>query len=187
MVLGPDFSAIPSLLKEQYQFTIILYKPHMSSKKLCASSLQDLAAVRVVRVLTLDDQGNRCPTKETAAILTLHTEKHQAPAYWVRPDHFLPERWLADRGDEIRPMREAFRAFEIGPRICVAQGYMVTELPVILVSIARQFDFRTTCDERDRLHFRQGLRTYRCERVYQTEEGAAHPMEHPCRVSIRET
>ena len=37
-------------------------------------------------------------------------------------------------------MKEAFRAFEIGPRICVAQGYVVTDLQVILVCIARQCD-----------------------------------------------
>ena len=112
---------------------------------------------------------------------------HRAPAYWARPDDFLPERWLAECSDELRTMKEAYRAFEIGPRNCVAQGFVMTELRVIMACLVRQFDFKPTYNEWDRLHPRQGLRTYRGERVYQTEEGAAHPAEHyPCRVSIRE-
>ena len=110
---------------------------------------------------------------------------HRAPAYWVRPDDFLSERWLAECSDELRPMKEAYRALEIGPRNCVAQGFVMTELRVIMACIVRQFDFKPAYDEWDRLHPRQGLRTYRGERVYQTEEGAAHPVEHySCRVAI---
>ena len=64
----------------------------------------------------------------------------------------------------------------------------MTELRVIMACIVRQFDFQPAYDEWDRLHPRPGLRIYRGERVYQTEEGAAHPVEHyPCRVAMRET
>lgn len=65
---------------------------------------------------------------------------------------------------------------------------MVTELRVTMACIIRQFDFIPSYEEWDRLHPGPGLRTYRGEPVYQTEGGAAHPVEHyPFRVSIRET
>ena len=131
----------------------------------------------------MDDQGNRCPTKDTAAIFTFHNEMHRAPAYWVRPDHFLPERWLADCYDGVQLVKEAFRAFEVGPRNCVAQGLIMTELQVMLACLARQFDLTPAYAERDRPRPGQGLRIYRGERVCHPEEGAARPVEHyPCRV-----
>ena len=66
----------------------------------------------------------------------------------------------------------------------------MTELRVILASIVRDFDFKPAYDEWDKLHSGEGkgVKTYRGERVYQIEEGAAHPVEHyPCRVSLRKT
>ena len=188
-LLGPDLSAVPSLLKQQSHLTNhLVYTTAVIKEALRLFPPGGCSRQGSPSVDLIDDQGNPCPTRDTAAVFTIHTEMHRAPAYWVRPDDFLPERWLTECSDELRPMKEAYRAFEIGPRNCVAQGFVMTELRVILACLVRQFDFKPAYDEWDRLHPRPGLRTYRGERVYQTEEGAAHPVEHyPCRVSIRET
>ncbi len=186
-VLGQDLSAVPSLLKEQAHLTNhLVYTTAVIKEALRLFAPGGCSRAGSPIVDLIDDQGNRCPTKDTAAVLTVHTEMHRAPAYWNRPDDFLPERWLADCSAELQPMKEAYRAFEIGPRNCVAQGFVMTELRVTIACIVQQFDFSPAYDEWDRLHPGQGLRTYRGERVYQTEEGAAHPVNHyPCRVSVR--
>ena len=57
-------------------------------------------------------------------------------------------------------MKEAFRAFEVGPRNCVAQGLVMTELQVILACLARQSDLTPDYVEWDRPHPGQGLRAY---------------------------
>lgn len=186
-VLGPDLSAVPSLLKEQAHLTNhLVYTTAVIKEALRLFPPGACSRAGSPSVDLIDDQGNLCPTKDTAAVFTIHTEMHRAPAYWYRPDDFLPERWLTECSAELQPMKEAYRAFEIGPRNCVAQGFVMTELRVIMACIIRPFDFTPAYDEWDILHPRQGLQTYRGERVYQIEEGAAHPVEHyPCRVSIR--
>ena len=85
---------------------------------------------------------------------------HRAPAYWKQPDEFLPERWLGEPGQPLYPVTGAYRAFEIGPRNCVAQGFVMTELRVILAFVVRQFDFQPAYDEWDKLHPSKSLRKY---------------------------
>ena len=54
--------------------------------------------------------------------------------------------------------------------------------------VMRQFEFKPAYEEWDHLHPSAGLRAYRGERVYQIEEGAAHPVDkYPCRVYERAT
>ena len=133
----------------------------------------------------VDDQGNHCPT-DHAMVWILHVETHRSPQYWSRPEEFLPERWLVEADDDLYPMKGAWRAFEHGPRNCMAQGLVMMELRVVLVLIAREFEFQPSYAEWDRLHPRKGLKTWRGERVYQIEEAAAHPVEqYPCRVALR--
>lgn len=86
---------------------------------------------------------------------------------------------------KISPIKNSFRAFEIRPRNCVAQNFVMTELKIILVCVVRLFDFQPAFEKWDRLYPSKGLQTYRGERMYQIEEGAAHPVDqHPCRVSV---
>ena len=63
----------------------------------------------------------------------------------------------------------------------------MVELSVVLVTVAREFDFRDCYAEWDALNSgKKGRKTYRGERAYQVEEGAAHPADgYPCRVSMR--
>jgi hypothetical protein len=62
----------------------------------------------------------------------------------------------------------------------------MTEMRVVLAMVVRQFDIKPAYEEWDRLHPSKGLRTYREDRAYQIEEGAAHPVDkYPCRVHER--
>jgi cytochrome P450 len=186
-LLGTDLTAVPTLLKEHPHLTNSLpYTTAVIKETLRLFPPGGCARAGKPHVDLVDDQGHICPT-EHAFLLTVHPELHRAPAYWIRPDEFLPERWLAEPGHELYPMKGAYRPFEVGPRNCFAQGYTMTELRVALACMMRQFDFTPAYDEWDRMHPIKGLRTYRGERVYQIDQGSRHPADHyPCRVSFRE-
>ena len=185
-ILGKDLLTLHSLLRTQPHLVNDLpYTTAVIKESLRLFPPGGCSRAAKPGVVLIDDNGNRCPTEGAAAVFTIHTEMHRAPAYWEKSDEFIPERWLVEPGHELYPVTGAYRAFEIGPRNCVAQGFVMTELRVILACVVRQFDFQPAYDEWDRLHPSKSIRKYRGERAYQIEEGAAHPVEHyPCRVSI---
>jgi hypothetical protein len=83
-------------------------------------------------------------------------------------------------------MKGAWRPFENGPRNCIAQGLVMTELCVFLACTIREFDVADAYNEWDAVNKRSGLLEYRGDRAYQIEEAAAHPATHyPCRVNVR--
>ena len=185
-IFGKNITAISSILEKQphlinnLPYTTAVIKEVLRLFDPASCSRQGNPNVNIT-----DDQGNTCPTDE-AMVWIVHVEMHRSPKYWKRPEEFLPERWLVEPGHELYPIKGSWRPFEHGPRNCVAQGLVMTELRVVLASIVRQFDFKPAYDEWDELNPRKGAKTYRGERVYQMEEGAAHPVEHyPCRVSAR--
>jgi cytochrome P450 len=133
-------------------------------------------------VSVTDDAGNSLPTDD-AILWILHVEMHHSPSYWVRPDEFLPERWLVPSGHELHPQPGAWRPFELGPRNCIGQALVLIEFRVILACLVREFDIAPAYDELDERCPRKGLKLLRGERAYQIETGAAHPVDgYPCRV-----
>ena len=186
MVFGNDSAAVPSMLGNQphlvnnLSYTSAVIKEVLRLFPPAGSSRQGKSGVSLT-----DDQGNICPTNDTVVWMN-HVEMHRAQKYWKRPEEFLPERWLVEPGHELYPMKGAWRAFEYGPRNCIAQNLVMTELCVVLACLIRQIEVKPAYDEWDVLHPRKGLKTYRGERVYQMEEAAAHPIEHyPCHVLLR--
>ena len=188
-LLGEDPSKTSTLLEEHpnllnnLAYTTAVIKEVLRLFPPAASSRQAKPGTSIY-----DDLGNVCPTDDVIMIWTVHVELHRAPRYWKRPNDFLPERWLVEPTHELFPVKDAWRAFEYGPRNCIAQSIVMTELKIILACVAREFDFRPAYDEWDRLHPWKGTKSYRGERAYQMEEAAAHPVEHyPCRVLLRES
>ena len=189
-VLGHELTYLSSHLKSQphlinnlpYTTAVIKEALRLFPPGGCSRAGQSTVTLR-------SDSGKECPTDNVVAVFTIHSELQRSPVYWNQPDLFLPERWLVKPGHDLYPVKGAYRAFEIGPRNCVAQAFVMTELKVVLACVVRQFDFSPAYEEFDRLKTpkRQAkVRTYRGERAYQIEEGAAHPSEHyPCRVAIR--
>ncbi|KAL8835179.1 MAG: hypothetical protein Q9170_003425 [Blastenia crenularia] len=191
-VLGAELADVLSLLKSKpnivnnlpYTTAVIKEALRLFPPGGCSRAGQATVSLR-------SDSGKQCPTDHVAAVFTIHSELQRSPVYWKRPDEFLPDRWLVKPDHELYPVKGAYRAFEIGPRNCVAQAFVMTELKVILACLVRQFDFLPAYEEFDRLNPQKGKKevkkTYRGERAYQVEEGAAHPADHyPCRVAVRE-
>lgn len=187
-ILGKDTTKASDLLEKNPQllndlpYTTAVIKEVLRLFPPAASSRQGKPGASIH-----DDHGTVCPTDDVIMIWTIHVELHRSPKYWKRPDDFVPERWLVGPTDELFPAKDAWRAFEYGPRNCIAQGIVMTELKIILACIVREFDFKHAYDEWDRLHPSKGNKIHRGDRAYQMEEAAAHPVEHyPCRVSVRE-
>lgn len=185
-VFGPDPLATPSQLEKNphminaLPYTLAVIKETLRMFPPAAGIRQGKRGVSIS-----DDKGNICPTDETM-LLTVHVELHRSKQNWVRPDEFLPERWLVEPGHQLYPLKGAWRPFEHGPRNCVAQSLVLTELRIVLACVVRRFNIQPAYEEWDALHPRKGLKEFRGERVYQIEEGAAHPVEkYPCRVSFR--
>ena len=190
-IFSTDLLALPALLKTQpYVINDLPYTTAVIKEALRLFPPGGCSRAGQPSVALISDSGKECPTEKVAAVFTIHSELQRSPAYWKQPDAFLPERWLVEPDHELYPLKGAYRAFEIGPRNCVAQGFVMAELKVILACLIRQFDFSPAYEEFDLLKKPKEviqLRKYRGERAYQIEEGAAHPVEHyPCRVTLRQ-
>jgi cytochrome P450 len=184
-VFGKDRDAVSALIAAQphltnnLPYTIAVIKETLRLFPPAGTSRQGVVGENVV-----NDVGQVCPTDE-AMIWIPHIPIHKSPKYWVRPEEFIPERWLVEPGHELYPVKGAWRAFEHGGRNCMAQGLVMMELRVVLAIIVRQFDFKPAYDEWDLLYPGNGG-SYRGERLYLMEGGSSHPVEHyPCRVSVR--
>ena len=185
-VLGKDLTEASTLLQQDPKllnnipYTTAVIKEVLRLFPPAASSRQGKPGTSIY-----DDFGTACPTDDVIMIWTIHAELHRAPKYWKRAEEFLPERWLVEPTHELAPVKDAWRAFEYGPRNCIAHAIVMTELKIILACTVREFDFAPAYDEWDRLHPSAGNKIYRGDRAYQMEEAAAHPVEHyPCRVFL---
>lgn len=135
----------------------------------------------------IDEEGNHYPTGN-CMVYIIHLMIHRSPEYWVRPEEFIPERWLVGPEDPLYPsVKGAWRPFEYGPRNCLGQLSVMLEVKTVLALTVREFDIIPAYEEFDKLHPRKGIRNADGERVYQIDEGAAHPADHfPCRVFLRD-
>ncbi|KAI1738018.1 cytochrome P450 [Xylaria scruposa] len=135
----------------------------------------------------IDEEGQRYPT-EGCHIWTLSLAMHHHPAVFLKPDEFIPERWLVDAEDPLHPAKGSWRAFEWGQRNCIGQTLALMELKVALVMTARMFDITPAYDEWDTHHPKGGIRMVEGNRAYQSEMGGggAHPSDgFPVRVNLR--
>ncbi|KAF2114036.1 sterigmatocystin biosynthesis P450 monooxygenase StcS [Lophiotrema nucula] len=137
-------------------------------------------------VVVYNDAGFPMMT-EDAIISMPHTEVHVSPKHWVRPLDFLPERWLVPADHELHPVPGAYLPFGSGPRNCIAQSLILTEMRVVLALLIRTFDVSPAYDEYDKKYPDKGIKTVRGERAYLIERGASHPTaQYPCRIRLAE-
>ena len=92
------------------------------------------------------------------------------------PERFYPERHLvADPADPYFVRRNAWRAFEKGPRNCIGEPMALIQLKVIMVLTLRRYDFLES--------YPAGTPTVNGEKMYQTLHVTAKPsLGMPCRV-----
>jgi cytochrome P450 len=184
-VFGPNPTAAASMLTDQphlvsrLSYTLAVIKETMRMFPPAGATRAGKSGISV-----RDDLGHQCPT-DRAMLLIIHVETHVSPKYWSHADRFLPDRWLVPPNHDLYPRPGAWRPFEHGPRNCIAQSLVMTELRVILACLVRSFDVEPAYDEWDLKHPSGEILRYRGNRAYQIEEGAAHPaVRYPCRIRL---
>ncbi|KAJ1324741.1 sterigmatocystin biosynthesis cytochrome P450 monooxygenase [Microdochium nivale] len=88
----------------------------------------------------------------------------RSPQYWPRPTEFLPERWLASKGDPLyiggdgggggageHHHHHHVRLFGTGPRQCIGKELAMHELKLTAAMVMRRFDVREAWEEWDQL------------------------------------
>ena len=185
-VLGTDPSGAASIISaspktlNQLVYTTAVIKESMRLFPPASGARQGVDGVDI-----MDDESSRYPTSNTM-VWILHQPIHRNPKYWPKPDEFIPDRWLVEPNDSLYPTKWAWRPFEFGPRNCIGQNLVMSELKVILALIAREFDIKDAYEEFDKLNSPKGIVAVNGERAYQIEKGGAHPADYlPCRVFLR--
>jgi cytochrome P450 len=131
-------------------------------------------------------------------VILVHQPIHTNPRVWVKPNEFIPERFLVGPEHELYPPEGAYRPFDIGPRRCIGQELALTEVRIVLVLTARSFEFRAAYSEDDQLRaknagiwqrltrglFKPEVNTVHGDRVFQTETAGRPSDGYPCRVDI---
>ena len=189
-ILGDD----PSLAAETISQTPHLLNKMPYTTAVIKESMRLFPAASTTRTgepsFTIDDPktGLKYPAEPGTLIWLISHACHHDPAIWPRSDEFLPERWLANEGDELQVPRGAWRPFEHGPRACIGKELSMLELKIIVCLIARSFDISAVYEELDSQEGRRGqgskIKSVGGERAYQVGKG--EPSEFlPCRVKIR--
>ena len=185
-VLGPNIIALP---------TNIISNPHILNElpitlAVIKETLRLFPPAATARAgqpdffLSSSRTNARFPT-DKFLVWGNHQALHSNPRYWVRPDEFLPERWLVSEGDPLYPVKDAWRPFEKGPRSCIGQELAITELKIILALTVRELKIEDAYEEWDlRMGTAERERAgVNGERAYQFIRSGGHPSEfYPCRV-----
>ncbi len=79
--------------------------------------------------------------KRGALVIVAPWVLHRHKAYWRDPDVFDPDRFAADREQDMTV--NAYIPFGIGPRICAGAAFASIEAVLIIASLVRAFDFET--------------------------------------------
>ncbi|ORX96169.1 cytochrome P450 monooxygenase-like protein [Clohesyomyces aquaticus] len=178
-VLGLDHNKAAAVLSEnpallnRLPYTLAVIKETLRLFPVVSSPRGGLGSFTLT-----DSKGQLFPT-EGCLVWAVHHGLHHNPLWWPRVDEFLPERFLPDqdRPEELRPLKNAWRPFEIGPRACIGTELAMTELKIVLAMTARAFDLAEAFSEWDQVHKPKGVKTVDGERAYQTQLGSAHPVD----------
>ena len=83
-----------------------------------------------------DDEirGKKIPAGSLMLIVPWLIQRHTK--LWKNPDHFIPERFMP--GAE-KPKKFSYIPFSIGPRVCIAKNFGVTESVLAIAIIAQKF------------------------------------------------
>lgn len=168
-VLGSDASESASLIisdpfvLNQLPYTIAIIKEVLRMYPAVSSTRAGEPDFSVI-----DDAGHHYPTNDFLVWANPQII-HRDPTYWMRPDEFLPERWLVSPGDPLYPVKGAWRPFEHGPRNCIGQELAMIEMKVILVMTVRKFELTLAYEKLDNSSKRRGIKTVHGERGYQVQ------------------
>jgi len=92
------------------------------------------------REATADDTIRKRHIPAGSIILVVPWLLHRHKAYWDKPDHFIPERFLDDA--PVKPDKFTYIPFSVGPRVCIAKYFGTVETTLCLAILARHFRLR---------------------------------------------
>ncbi|KFY99948.1 hypothetical protein V498_00399 [Pseudogymnoascus sp. VKM F-4517 (FW-2822)] len=115
--------------------------------------------------------GIQYPTYD-CLIQTTPAMTHIHPDLWPRPTDFIPNRFLVPNNHALYPVKNAWRAFELGNTRCIGQELAMLELKLALVFTVRELDFDINYELWDKMQKREtsgaapetvnGERAYSC-------------------------
>jgi cytochrome P450 len=62
---------------------------------------------------------------------------HRHPDFWEKPEHFYPDHFSEELS--VKRPRHAYIPFGSGPRTCLGNNFAMTEMPLILATIAQRY------------------------------------------------
>lgn len=183
-LLGPTLESKSSRIQEkphllnQLPYTTAVLKETMRLYPV-ASSLRGGEPGFCVR----DPEGRSLPT-DGFLVWAVSQPLHRDPNYWVRPETFIPDRWLVGPEDPLYPIKGAWRPFEYGPRNCIGQELAMMELKIAMVFVLHRFDVEVAYAQFD-LEKPKNPNTVSGERAYQlTLAGPSDGL--PCKVKPKQ-
>ena len=173
-IFGPDPSEVPlRISQDPYLLNKLSY-----TTAIIKESMRLFPAASTTRSgepsFTISDHcdGLYYPADSSMLIWLVSHACHRDPVLWPCADEYLPERWLANEGEDLCPKQGAWRPFEHGPRACIGKELSMLELKIVLCLVSRRFEVRVAYEELDAKERKVGkVRTVGGERAYQVGKG----------------
>ncbi|RYP29322.1 hypothetical protein DL767_006783 [Monosporascus sp. MG133] len=131
-------------------------------------------------------EGVTYPT-EDALIQTNPTVVHLRSDLWPRATEFLPERFLVAEDHPLRPVKNAWRAFELGHTRCIGEELAMMEMKLALVLTVRELEFGFDWEGWHKQQKRTTLPdTVDGDHIYRVGDGVGYVKDYlPTRVRLR--
>jgi cytochrome P450 len=91
----------------------------------------------LAREVRADDTIRDKPIPAGSVMLIVPWLLHRHSEYWDKPDHFIPERFLADA--PVKPNPFVYLPFSVGARECLAKQFATVQMTLCLALLAKQF------------------------------------------------
>ncbi|KAI0179475.1 cytochrome P450 [Hypoxylon sp. FL1284] len=139
-VLGPDVKLAAHVLStEPRKLNSLRYTTAVIKESLRLHPLGSTHR-RGSRGFSFVCDGTNYPT-DGAIIWTSPTAIHLRADLWPRAMEFLPERFLVAEGHPLRPVKNAWRPFELGNTRCIGEELAMIEMKLVLALTMRELDF----------------------------------------------
>ncbi|KAI0454665.1 cytochrome P450 [Xylaria acuta] len=135
-VLGPDPKL--TLSQQPHKLNSLLYTTAIIKETL---RIHPLGAThrRGSSEFNIVYEGTTYPTLN-ALINTSPTAIHLRSDLWPRVNEFLPERFTVPEGHPLHPMKNAWRAFELGNTRCIGEELAMMEMKLVLALTVSDID-----------------------------------------------
>lgn len=89
------------------------------------------------REAAADDTIRNRPIPAGSTLLVVPWLLHRHKSYWDNPDHFIPERFLAEA--PVKPKPFTYIPFSVGPNACMAKYFGTVQTTLCLAILAKHF------------------------------------------------